>query len=269
MELLVSLVITAVVAGAMMRLMVGEIRFAEDREAWRTARQASRSGMTVLASDLRMVETGAGIEAAAVGGQDLTVRVPYTFGVLCATDGSVSTVALLPSDSAMSAQSGHSGFAYRTESSGAYTYVSAGTVTTGASASPCTTAAIAVVPDGEVVTLGGAVPPGLEPGSIFLLYRRIRYQFKASAAIQGQVAFWRTRVETGDTEEIAAPFDAGARFRFYQGTNATPQNAVPSPLTNITGLELAFDGRSERAPRMSPGPKVVQFSSSLYFQNQP
>jgi len=268
-ELLVSLVVTAVVAGGMLRLMMGEIAFAEDREAWRTARQASRSAMTVLASDLRMVETANGIEAAASGGQDLTVRVPYAFGVLCATDGSVSTVALLPTDSAMFAQSGHSGFAYRTESTGAYTYVPSGTVTTGASASPCTTTAIAVIPGGEIVTLGGAVPVGLAQGSVVLLYRRIRYEIKASAAMPGLVAFWRTRAETGEAEEIAAPFDAGARFRFYQATSSAPQDAVPTPLRNITGLELAFDGRSERTPRKASGPKVVQFSASLFFQNQP
>lgn len=265
-ELLVGLVLSAIVGGAMVRLMMGELRFAEDREAWRTARQAARSGLTTLSADLRMLETEGGVEAAAA--RDLTVRAPYALGTLCATDGAVSTIALLPVDSAMFAQPGHSGFAWRDEGTGAYAYVPAGTVTMGASSSPCTTAGITVIAGGPLVTLSGAVPAGLVPGSLFFLYRRTRYEFKASVAMPGQTALWRTLVTANRTEEIAAPFDTGARFRFYDGGAATAQNTVPTSLGDISGLELAFDGRSDRTPRGAPGPKVVQFSASLFFQNR-
>ena len=85
--------------------------------------------------------------------------------------------------------------------------------------------------------------------------------------VPGQTALWRTPLTAGVAEELAAPFASSARFLFYAGVPTTPQAAVPSPLSTISGLELAFDGQSDRTPRGSSGPKVMQFSSSLFFQN--
>jgi prepilin-type N-terminal cleavage/methylation domain-containing protein len=266
-ELLVAIVVGTIVSGAMIRLIMGDLRFTGDREAWRTARQAARSGLTVLTADLRMVETGGGILAAAAGGQDISIRVPYAFGVLCSTTGATSTVAILPVDSLMFAQPGHSGFAWRDEIFKTYTYVPGGLVTLGAPVGPCTTAGVTVVPGSRIALLDGAVPATLLKGTVFMLYRRVRYEFKASVLMPGQTALWRTAVASGTTEEIAAPFAAGARFRFYPDGAVNPQDAVP-PLTDISGLELAFDGRSDRTPLGSSGAKVVQFATSVFFQNQ-
>ena len=58
----------------------------DQQEAWREARSVSRGGINRLLSDLRAVEAG-GLQAAAAGGQDFTVRVPYGFGVLCGIPG--------------------------------------------------------------------------------------------------------------------------------------------------------------------------------------
>lgn len=267
-ELLVSLLISLIVAGALVRVIMGDLRSAEDREAWRTARLAARSGLTVLTSDLRMVETSGGLEAADAGGQGLSVRVPYAFGVLCSTDGGTSTVSLLPADSAMFAQPGHSGFAWRDETTGAYTYVGGGSRTAGASEASCTGAGITVLGGGQVVTVTGAIPATQPAGTIVFLYRRIRYELKASAAMPAETALWRTLLTSGESEEIAAPFDPGARFRFYVRGATTAQAAVPSPLSDVSGLELAFDGRSDRTPRGAGAPRVVQFSSSVFFQNR-
>lgn len=268
LELLVSMVVTAILAAGLLRMIMGDMRFAEDREAWRTARQAARSGLTVLTSELRMVETGAGVESAVAGGQDLTVRAPYGLGVLCSTNGATSTVTLLPSDSTMFAQPGHSGFGWRNDTTEVYTYVPAGTVTTGASSAPCTAAGITLLAGTRVATLGGGVPATLPSGTVFLLYRRIRYEIKASVAMPGRLALWRTVVTTGGSEELAAPYDSTARFRFYVATATTAQDAVPSPLSTITGLELAFAGRSDRTPRGEAGPKVVPFTNSIFFHNR-
>ncbi len=266
-ELLIGLVVTAIVAGAMIRLIMTDLRFAEDREAWRTARQAARGGFAMLTADLRMVETTGGVEAASADGKDLTVRIPYAIGVLCATNGSTSTVSLMPVDSAMYAQTGHSGFAWRNDTTAAYTYVGGGTRGSG-SAIVCTLNGIQVVTGGTVVSLTGAIPSARPVGTVLFLYRRIRYELKASTQMVGQTALWRTPLSSGTGEELAAPFASTARFRYYVGTTATPQETVPSPLSSMTGLELAFDGQSDRTPRMSTtGPKVVQFSSSLFFQN--
>ena len=267
-ELLIGLVVTSVVAVSLLRMVMVDTRFAEDREAWRTARQATRGGLTVLWSDLRMVETAEGVEAATASGLDLTLRVPFAFGVLCATTGTLSTAALLPVDSAMYAQGGLSGFAWRNESTDQYTYVPGASVSgTGLSAT-CTAAGITVVSGGSVVLLSGTVPVTQAAGTVIFLYRRIRYELKSSVQMPGQIALWRTLLATGTTEELGAPLASTARFRYFVGTGGTSQAAVPSPLSSITGLELAFSGQSDRTPRGASGPKVVDFAAAIYFQNQ-
>jgi type II secretory pathway pseudopilin PulG len=267
-ELLVGIIVASIVAGGLLRMVVVDLHFADDREAWRTARQAARGGLAVLSSDLRMIENSEGVEAAASSGQDLTLKVPYAFGALCATNGTLSTVSLIPVDSTMFVQPGHAGFAWRDESTGAYSYTAGGAVTGGASPGTCTSAGIVVLPGSRVVTVSGSVPPILYPGTIVFLYRRIRYELKASSLMPGQTALWRTPVGTGLGEEISAPFVPESRFRFFTAASSTAQSVVPSPLSTIVGLELAFGGRSDRTPRGEAGPKTVPFTTSIYFHNR-
>ena len=101
------------------------------------------------------------------------------------------------------------------------------------------------------------------------LYRRVRYEFKASAAVPGQIGLWRTMVTGGQTEELAAPFAATARVNFYVLNNATAQAAVPAPLTNTRGLELVLNGLSERAPSGSTVAKSAPVTTSVFFENRP
>lgn len=268
-ELMVGMVLTSIVAYSMLRMVMSDMRFAEDREAWRQARQAARSGVMVVSSDLRMVEPGGGIESVSADGRDLTFRVPYAFGVLCATNGTASVVMLLPTDSLMLAQGGFSGFAWRDTTSGAYTYVSSGaTYSATGAASSCSGAGITTVTGSTIATLGGTIPATSPAGTLLFIYRRIRYEIKASTAIAGQTGLWRTVLATGATQELSAPFDAAARFNYYVNASATSQSGIPSPLTSMTGVEMAFSGRSEATPRGSSGPKTMPFTTSIFFQNR-
>jgi hypothetical protein len=129
-------------------------------------------------------------------------------------------------------------------------------------------------PPGQVVSLtsgaGLVAPPvGPEVGSIIFLYRRVRYEFKASVAIPGRTALWRTTLDIGgSTEELAAPFANTARVNFYVLDNPTPQAVVP-PLGNIRGLELVLDGMSEQTPGGSTAPKTSNVRTSVFFENRP
>lgn len=274
-ELLIALVVASVMGVALLRGVVTEARMSEDRELWRNARQVARSAANVLISELRMVETGGGVEVATANGFDLTARVPYAFGVLCATNGSSTTVALLPADSVMFNAPGFSGFAWRDGSTGAYTYVTTGTsLNTSGTASTCTTAGITPLaaespsPAGKVVVLGGTIPAGTPVGTVIFLFRRIQYEFKASAMVPGRRGLWRVVLATGVGEELAAPFNATARFRYYVAGSATAQAATPSPLSSIRGVEAQVDGRSEGTSRMAGGnARVVPLTASVYFQN--
>ena len=112
-ELLIGIILSAAIGMAMVRLIMSQTRFMDTQEAWRTARGVSRSSLNRLLSDIRLLEAEGGLEAAAAGGQDFTVRVPYAFGVVCASTGSMTTVSLMPVDSTMFAAAGYSGFALR------------------------------------------------------------------------------------------------------------------------------------------------------------
>jgi prepilin-type N-terminal cleavage/methylation domain-containing protein len=285
-ELMITLIVTAIVGAAMVRLTMGQARFMSKQEAWRSARSVSRSGINRLVSDLRVVENGSqaavgGVTAAAAGGQDFTVRVPYAFGVVCSSVATTTTVSLLPVDSAMFNAPGYSGFAWR-NSAGVYTYISNTTAPsipgtpgncTAAVPLPVTTlGSINGSPAGQTANLtsAAALAPSPPVGSIVFLYRRVRYEFKASVAVPGRNGLWRTLLDGGGaTEEIAAPFDNTARVNFYVLNNATAQAAVPANLYDIRGFELVLNGMSERAPEGTTTVPVANVTTSVFFENRP
>ena len=281
-ELLISLIVSAIVGGALVRMVLSQARFMDQQEAYRGARSTARGGLNRLLSDLRTVEATGGLEAAAAGGQDFTIRVPYAWGIMCSTTGALTTLSLLPVDSAMFAAPGFSGFAWR-QSNGSYTYQTAAvSLTTPGTPGNCVAAipttittlpAINGSPAGQTVNVGGAVPlaalGGPPVGSIFFLFRRVRYEFKASTALPGRTGLFRTMLSGGATEEIATPFANTARVNFYV-LNATPaQSAVPGTLGNTRGLELVLDGMSERTPGGSAAPKTASVTTSVFFENRP
>ena len=281
-ELLISLIVSAIVGGALVRMVLSQARFMDQQEAYRGARSVARGGVNRLFSDLRAVEATGGLEAAAAGGQDFTIRVPYAWGIMCSTTGALTTLSVLPVDSAMFAAPGFSGFAWR-QSNGSYTYQTAAvSLTTPGTPGNCVAAiptAITTLPSingspaGQTVNVGGAVPlvaaGGPPVGSIFFLFRRVRYEFKASTALPGRTGLFRTMLSGGATEEIATPFANTARVNFYV-LNATPaQSAVPGTLGNTRGLELVLDGMSERTPGGSAAPKTASVTTSVFFENRP
>jgi hypothetical protein len=281
-ELLLSLVVTAIIGGALVRMVLSQARFMDQQEAWRGARSVARGGVNRLMSDLRVVEAANGVEAAVAGGQDFTIRVPYAFGVLCGiTGGNAYTLSLLPVDSAMFAGPGYSGVAWR-DAAGTYRYTTTTTLNLGGTTALCQNGAYDSIstmpslngsPAGRVVNVtntGGAIPGPVPPrGSIFFMFRRIRYEFKNSAALPGRTGLWRTMVTTGQTEELATPFANTARVNFYVLNATAAQSAVPGTLGDIRGLELKLDGMSERTPGGSPAPKTANVTTSVFFENRP
>ena len=294
-ELLLSLIVTAIVGAALIRMVLGQARFMDQQEAWRGARSVARGGINRLLSDLRAVEAANGVIAAAAGGQDFTIRVPYAFGILCVSDfgGMNHVLSLLPVDSAMYAAEGYSGFAWRHHLTGQYQPVASGAlpVVQGNGAACVGALPLPVLgppgvpgnglvpsingsPAGRVVIVNGAVPvtvpPSAPPGTIFYLYRNIRYEFKASNIVPGRLGLWRTTLGFGGSSvEQAAPFANTARVNFYVLNNAAPQAAVPGTLSEIRGLELVLDGMSERTPGGSAGPKTANVRTSVFFENRP
>ncbi|MGQ0714151.1 MAG: PilW family protein [Gemmatimonadaceae bacterium] len=263
-EVLVTLVVLAIIGGGLTRLLMSQARFYEHQGAGRSARSVSRAAVNVLLSEMRMVEAPGGVVAASP--TSVTLRVPYAVGLVCGPSAGATTVTFLPADSAMFDEPGFSGYAWRNVA-GAYSYVEGGAAIAGGIPAACAAAGIAPVPGGRLVSLAPALPTGPTSGSAVLLFRRITYEFAGSSALPGRTALWRRVVATGAAEELVAPFDDSARFRFYALDAQAAQDAVPA-LTDVRGVELVLVGESEHTPRVSSAPRRAQATTSVFFRNR-
>jgi hypothetical protein len=102
------------------------------------------------------------------------------------------------------------------------------------------------------------------------LYQQITYRFDASTAYPGRVGLFRKVKQSGSTpivDEIIAPFDTSAKFRFYALNADAAQDAVPSDLNTVRGLELVLAGSS---PRAQQGQNVAQQAlvTGVFFKNR-
>ena len=269
-ELLIGMVILGIIGVALSTLILSQSRFYDNQAQRRRARFVSRAAVNAALSDLRMVEATNGIVSATP--TQVVVRVPYAMGIACGHAGAVETVALFPSDSTLYANAGFTGFAWR-DSLGSYTYVEAGVTLGVGVAATCNAANVTVLPTGRVVTVSPVGFPGTYPvvteiGSPILLYQRMTYEFKASSAMPGRTALWRTIQATGQTDELVAPFDTSAKFRFFVINSDTAQNAVPAPVTNIRGFELNFNAQSDRVSEGSGALNSSQVVTAVFFNNR-
>ncbi|HEY7612154.1 MAG TPA: prepilin-type N-terminal cleavage/methylation domain-containing protein [Gemmatimonadales bacterium] len=271
-EMLISLIVMAIVGAGLVQMVMSQGRFMDSQEAWRSSRAVSRGSLNRLFAEVRNVEGAGGVEAAAAGGTDFTLRVPYAYGIMCATNGATTTLSLLPVDAAVYNAPGFSGFAWR-NAAGTYQYVTAGVGLAATGNGPCVAANITTLPSingspaGQTVNVTGAINPATPVGTIFFLFRRVRYEFKASTLIPGRIGLWRTLVTPNIAEELTAPLAATARVRFYRDYVATPQSAVPA-LASIRGFEFQLDGQSDLAPRGSAAPTTTTLSTSIFFNNR-
>jgi len=264
-EMLISLVLLSSLGGVMAGFILANNRFVRTQDALREARGISRRELDPLTADLRAVEATGGVVAAA--STDLTIRVPYALGVVCHATGGQTVVSLLPPDSLLYANAGFSGYAWRSNL-GTYTYQEGGTTVGTSTPSACLPDSVSTLSGGKVITLTPGAPFGTPAGSPVFLFQRIRYRFTASSAVPGRIGLWRTVVATGIAEELAAPFDSMAVFRFYRLDADTSQAAAPSPLSTTRGIELRLAGASRSTPYGAPGPKVVNLTTAIFFQNR-
>lgn len=269
-ELLVGLVVASVLASALVRLATDQSQLVLTDEGRGEARSVSRSALTLMEADLRMIEVTDGVVAA--DRDSVVVRIPFRIGVVCAANATEITASMLPVDSmvlaATSAAGAVSGYAWR-NANGTYgsTYtnpaIASGTVATCLN-SP---ASIDTIPGGRVVRLTPGTASAFA-GTPIMLFYRVRYSFRASQSVPGTMALWRTvEANTPLHEELAAPFDTSAHFRFFVDGSASAQTAAPSPVTDIRGLELhmtaysrrnAGGGAAERTPLVT----------SIFFRNR-
>ena len=105
-----------------------------------------------------------------------------------------------------------------------------------------------------------------------MLYQQITYRFDSSTAYPHRVGLFR-RARANNAagfilDEIIAPFDTSAKFRFYVANADVSQPNPPAPaqLNTVRGLELVLAGSS---PRAQQGKSSAQQAlvTGVFFKN--
>lgn len=274
-ELLIAMVIMSVVGASLVRLLVTQNRFFDRQLGQRSARSVSRGAVNLLFSDLRMVDAsgaaGDTLGVVAAAAKSLTVRVPYAMGLVCQTGASI-IVTMVPLDTLMLNTAAFSGYAWRDTVNGRYHYVETGSSVANTAPGNCQ-GAFTTVPGARVVSVTpvpgvSATVGGISLGTPVLLYQRIKYDFQASTTFPGKLGLWRTLQRTALTEEIAAPFDTSAAFRFFVLNVDTSQAAVPAQLADLRGIDIVFNAMSERPAQGRSKAEEARATTAVFFKNR-
>jgi hypothetical protein len=268
-ELLIGMVVLAIVGMALTRTLQTQARYFDHQKTSNLARNVSRGPLNRVVSDLRMVEARGGVISAT--STDIRIRVPYAMGVVCGIgpNGNATHISLLPVDSAMFDAPGYSGFAWR-GGDGVYRYVEDNQTKDVGTLDVCNAASINTLTASKarVIKISPVLPDTASYGTPVFLYRKIRYSFGGSTMVPGQMGLFRKRLDDGFEEELSAPYDASAKFRFFVGSNTVAQDNPPADLSTLRGIELNMTGMSERAPSGDTQKQKAPFVTAVFFKNR-
>jgi prepilin-type N-terminal cleavage/methylation domain-containing protein len=259
-ELIITLVLVSIIGVAAGRLLMSQTRFYTRLSSQRDARSVTRNARNIVQTELSMVEAGGGVVAAT--NDSITVRMPYAWGVFCAA----GTMMRLPVDSAMYAMATIAGYAIKdTTATGVYTYTTTSTAPSAGTATNCTTTASITAPtNGAYLSLSPS-PTGTA-GAPMMLFQIVTYKFAASTLVPGKRGLYR-RVGTGTAEELVAPFDTTAKFRYYNLYADVAQTTVPT-LANIRGVEVKLDAQSIQRSSRQSNPESASITTAIFFRNR-
>jgi hypothetical protein len=240
-------------------MLMSQTRFYTRLAGQRDARSITRNARNLIQTELAMVEATGGVAGAS--NDSIAVRMPYAWGVYCAAN----TVAIMPVDSALYAMATIAGFAIKdTTANGVYAYTAYTTAPTAGTSTDCTvTAGITAPTNGFYLSVGSISGT---PGAPMFLYQNVTYKFAASALVAGKRGLYR-RIGTGTAEEILAPFDTSAKFRYYNLYADTAQTTVPA-LANIRGVELMLDAQSPKRASNRSAPEAASIKTAIFFRNR-
>ena len=265
-ELLIGMVILAIVGLSLTQTLRSQARYFDHQKTSNLARAVSRGPLNRVVSDLRMVEARGGMISAS--SSEIVVRVPYAMGVVCGTSNNSTHVSLLPVDSAVY-DGTYSGYAWR-GGDGVYRYKDDNNTKDAGTLAVCNAVQINTLTSAgaKVIKLTPNLPDTASYGTPVFLYRKIKYAFAASGMVPGGIGLYRTKMETNQTEELSAPYDAGAKFRFFVGSSLTAQDNAPADLSKLRGIELNMTGLSERAPSGGTAKQKAPFVTAVFFKNR-
>ncbi len=268
-ELLIGMVILAIVGMGLTRVMSSQARYFDHQKTSNLARAVSRGPLNRVVSDLRMVEAAGGVISASPTA--IEMRVPYGMGVVCGPGpGNNHThISLLPVDSAMYDSPGYSGYAWR-GGDGVYHYTDDLSFQEIGNLNVCNSFQINTLTSqgARIIKISPKLDSAATYGTPIFLYRKIRYSFASSTSVPGTLGLYRTRMTDNVSEELSAPYDNSARFRFFVGSSIVAQDSPPADLSKLRGIEMNMTGLSERTPTGATQKKKAPFLTAVFFKNR-
>jgi prepilin-type N-terminal cleavage/methylation domain-containing protein len=284
-ELITAIVIMSIMGVALSKMVIGQSRTFQIDNGARRARVAGRSAMNILTTDLRMVQDVGAIDSIdTVNNRWVDLKVPVAFGIVCEVNaGNNVVLSIVAVDSFQTAASKYAGYAVRNSSTGLYEYAAAGASDTirVADASRCH-GTPAIYADtfptagrkGNVYLATAAPPAGAVVGAPAFVYQSVRYQFAASGIYSNRLGLYRRirgRANTDSLrEELIAPFESSARFRYYTNPwkwHDTVTTTAPTDVNTIRGLQIYLPAQASDTVPGAKTPRRAPTTMSVFFKN--
>jgi len=248
-EALIALVISGVLASALVSLLIGQSRFYERTDDQLYAEQSLRASMDLVATELRM---GSAADLVAAEADSVRIRFDLIRAIVCDTTAA-DAVTAFAFDRITDANitGGSIGAAVSGPYEEPFTYADAWLPTeasTGSTprASCVATGAPSGLPDASYAVLTGwnsGIGMRPEPGSVVRFYGYLTYRFAPSTFFETRTALWR------GSQELIGPFDEGAGFSYVMADGTAQASVTSGDLLNVRAIRITATALGDGANR--------------------
>ena len=248
-EALIALVISGVLASALLSLLIGQSRFYERTDDQIYAEQSLRASMDLVATELRM---GSPADLISAEADSVRIRFDLIRAIVCDTTAA-DAVTAFAFDRITDANV--TGGAIGTAMSGPYeepfTYADGWLPTESSTgsvpkASCVATGAPSGLPDVSYAVLTGwssGIGSRPDPGSVVRLYGTLTYRFAPSTFFATRTALWR------GSQELIGPFDTGAGFSYVMADGTVQSSVSSSDFDDVRAIRISATALGDGANR--------------------
>jgi len=249
-EALITLVISGLLASAMLSLMLGQTRFYErtDDQIW--AEQSNRATFDLVSSELRMASAD---DLLAAESDSVAVRFDIMRAIVCdSTAADEAILMVYDTVAAWGLDGGFLGTAYSDPYEESFEYADAflpSTVATGSGpkATCVANGAPSTSPDNSYAGFSGwsgtftdGVP---DRGAMVRFYSRLSYHFGPSTFFQSRTALWR------GAQELVGPFENDAAFSYVMDDGSVENSVSSSDFDEVAAIRLTATAVGDGANR--------------------
>lgn len=248
-EALIALVISGVLASALVSLLIGQSRFYERTDDQIYAEQSLRASMDMVATELRM---GSPSDLLSAEADSVTLRFDIMRAIVCDTTAADAVTAFTfdrPGNANVTG--GFPGTAVSGPYEEPFTYADAWLPTeastgSGPKASCVANGAPTGLPDASYAVLTGwnsGIGTRPEPGSLIRIYGNLRYEFAPSTFFSTRTALWR------GNQELIGPFENDAAFSYVMGDGTVQTSVSSGDFPNVRAIRLTAVALGDGANR--------------------